>query len=499
MKAIILAAGIGSRLRPMTNKKPKTLVEVNRKPMLKYIIDSLMENHIIEIVVCTGFESREIINFCKTEYPLLNFTFVENHEFETTNNLYTLYLAREHLNEDVILMNADIVYESSIIGDALSHKDSVICVDNDRYLEESMKVTVRTDGTIRNISKLIDENESYGCSIDIYKFNADDVKTLADNLIEVIERKNHRNEWTETLLDTLMNSVKMRVYPMNINGRKWYEIDNYEDLLEAETLFNPLLEDLPSKSTYILDLDGTLSLGDMLIEGARDFIKQLTVKNKNIYIMTNNSSKTPDYYMDKLINLGLSDNINVISSLDLAIQFFREKNLTRIYWVANKEVDAYLASVGLIYDDKSPQGLLLTYDTDITYNKLLKLTELVHRGLPYYATHTDVVCPTELGYSIPDIGTFIELIRLTSGFVPQKTFGKPGLQGIQYVANKDNIKMSEMVMIGDRLYTDILMTKNTDITSVLVLSGETTRDMYEESEIEADIIMKSIYQLKDFI
>src|SRR5699024_7963275 len=112
--------------------------------------------------------------------------------------------------------------------------------------------------TIRNISKQIDENESYGCSIDIYKFNATDVDTLLHNLVEVIERKNYHNEWTESLLNTLMNSEKMNVYPMNINGRKWCEIDNYEDLLSTDTLFNILLKSLFDKSTYMLDLCGNL-------------------------------------------------------------------------------------------------------------------------------------------------------------------------------------------------------------------------------------------------
>ncbi|EMA6341842.1 HAD-IIA family hydrolase [Bacillus cytotoxicus] len=499
MRAIILAAGIGSRLRPMTNDKPKTLVEVNGSPMLKYIVDALVKNEVYDIVVCTGFYSRDIVNFCKKRYPDVHFEFVYNEEYETTNNLYTLYLAREYLIGDCILMNADIVFDANIITKLTSFAHSAICVDKDRFLEESMKVTVREDGTIKNISKQIQQSDSYGCSIDIYKFLSKDISVVKDNLIEVIEVKKHKNEWTETLLDTLMNSKNINVLPLNIDNACWYEIDNYKDLSVAEKLFNKNIIKLNKKKVFVLDLDGTLYLGNQLIPGSKEFIKQLFQQKKKIYVMTNNSSRTPKYYQKKLMDMEIEGEIEVISSLDLAINFFKKKKLQRIYWMANVEVDKYMEENGFIYDENTPQGLLLTYDTEINYKKILTFIKLINKGVPYYATHTDMVCPTELGYDIPDIGSYIELIKLTTGYRPQKIFGKPNLYGIQHIINQENVEMKDIVLIGDRLYTDIKLTDNTDITSILVLSGETSRYMYEESSIKADIIVDSVKELCSYI
>lgn len=499
MKAIILAAGIGSRLRPMTNYKPKTLVEVNGKPMLKYIVDSLVNNDVEEIIVCTGFESRKIVNFCKTEYPYVDFTFVDNKDFETTNNLYSLYLAREHLTGDFILMNADLVFDSDIIAKLISTPTGSICVDKDRYLEESMKVTVTESGLINRISKQVPAEDSYGCSIDIYKLLNDQAELLRERLIEVIEVKNHRNEWTETLLDTLMSSGALDLYPMDIGTCKWFEIDNYDDLLEAEILFNSFIPDFPSKLVYVLDMDGTLYLGNELIQGTREFIETLTSRSKKIFVMTNNSSRPPFYYKDKLEKLGLTADIEIISSLDLALNYFSKKNLRKLYWVANPQVDQYIRDMGFVFDDQNPQGLLVTYDTDISYIKLLNLTKFISKGIPYYATHTDMVCPTEWGYDIPDIGTYIELIRMTTQVSPQMTFGKPSLIGIQNILKKEKVALSDVVIVGDRLYTDIKLAEGTDITSVLVLSGETSRDMVEESSIKPDIIVRKIDDLIQYI
>lgn len=499
MRAIILAAGIGSRLRPMTDDKPKTLVEVNGKPMLKYIIDSLQENGINDIVVCTGFKSKMIVNFCKSEYPNIEFKFVNNKDYELTNNLYTLYLANEFLNEQCLIMNADIVFDSVIIEKLVSTPSSRICIDTEQYIEESMKVVVRQDGTIKNISKKILEKDSFGCSIDIYKFLLDDVVILREKLIEVIEIDNHINEWTESLLDLLMSEKKILVRPLNIRGAKWYEIDNYDDLFEAEKLFNPYLKQLSDKKTFILDMDGTIFLGNSLIEGSKEFINGLIREGKKIYIMTNNSSKVPSYYQNKINNVGINSEIEVISSLDLAIKYFHDKGVKRLYWIANSEVDIYLKENGFEYDDNCPQALLLTYDTEVNYRKLKQIVSLLNIGIPYYATHTDLVCPTELGYNIPDIGTYIELIDTTTGCRPQKTFGKPHLSGVKYIIDKDGVEMDDIVIIGDRLYTDIQLAAETDMTSILVLSGETNREIYEESLIKADIVVNSIKDLISFI
>jgi len=119
-------------------------------------------------------------------------------------------------------------------------------------------------------------------------------------------------------------------------------------------------------------------------------------------------------------------------------------------------------------------------------------------GVPYYVTHGDFVCPTENG-PIPDIGTFIKMIETTTGMLPNKMFGKPDKSFIDHILQKYGLTYKDTIVIGDRLYTDIELAKNSSITSILVLIGETKREDYEESEIRSDIVISNLFDLTKYI
>jgi len=258
---------------------------------------------------------------------------------------------------------------------------------------------------------------------------------------------------------------------------------------------------LQSKNIFIFDMDGTISLGGRLFPKSNELFRLLIQKCKQVYIMTNNSSRTTPAYVQKLTAMGLNMNgVGILSSLDLAIDFLREKSFGKVCWIANDEVSDYLLAQGFAYDDAKPDCLLLTYDTQINYDKLLKATELLNRGIPYYATHIDVVCPTDLGYGVPDIGTYIETLRMTTGRTPAATFGKPAHYAIDAICRQNNgVDLSEIVFIGDRLYTDIQFAVNAGIASVLTLSGETNMAMYEKSDVKADIVVEDIDNLFEML
>ncbi|HPN54302.1 MAG TPA: HAD-IIA family hydrolase [Candidatus Moranbacteria bacterium] len=498
MKAIILAAGVGSRLRPMTDKKPKTLIKVNGKPMLGYIIDSLTENGVREIVICTGYKSSQIVNFCENNYPSINFSFVENKEFEETNNMYSLFLAKKHLKGNVILMNADLVFDAGIIGGLVKQKRTVVAVDKGRYLEESMKVIVK-NGIIKSISKKIIEKEAYGCSIDIYKIDKKDTNTLILEMNRIININRDRNQWTEVMLDNLFSSGKIVANPFNIGKNRWYEIDNYEDLGAAEVLFNEKIEELKNKKIFFIDRDGTLTIENETISGALDFINVLKKKNRKFFVATNNSSRTPKEHLARFnkIGLGLKE-CNILVSSASAVAFLKQKKIKKVFWVANKNVSKYFSEEGLKYEEKNPEAILLTYDDEINYQKIQKLTNFVRKGIPYYATHMDVVCPAKDGV-IPDIGTFIKIVEMTTGILPNKFFGKPDKSFIDPILKKYGFTYRDAVIIGDRLYTDMKLAENSPITSVLVLTGETKREDCEFAENKIDIIISNLICLRKFI
>ena len=108
MKAIILAAGIGSRLRPLTNNIPKCLVEVNNKSIIEYQIDAYLEAKVEEIIIITGYLSKHLVEFIQKKYKSENIKFIENKNYNDTNNMYSLYLAKDYLlDKNFILSNAD--------------------------------------------------------------------------------------------------------------------------------------------------------------------------------------------------------------------------------------------------------------------------------------------------------------------------------------------------------------------------------------------------------
>lgn len=136
----------------------------------------------------------------------------------------------------------------------------------------------------------------------------------------------------------------------------------------------------------------------------------------------------------------------------------------------------------------------MTYDTELTYRKIETVTRLIHQGIPYFATHADLVCPTEAG-DIPDIGLIINMLEVTTNVKPLKIFGKPSPDFIDYTLRKHHLQRSDAVIIGDRLYTDIFLANTAGIMSILVLTGETTRDTYSDSEINADIVVDNLSKL----
>lgn len=260
-----------------------------------------------------------------------------------------------------------------------------------------------------------------------------------------------------------------------------------------------LLKKIRKKKIFFVDADGTLILGKKVIDGGNSFLDKLKNKNLFFYILTNNSSKTPNQHLKKLKKLGLNIEINnIVVSIESVIYFLFSKNIKNIFWVANKKVSEFLKNKGFVYDEKNPQALLLTYDNEINYEKIRKLVCLVRKGIPYYATHADLVCPTHMG-NIPDIGTFIKLIKMTMGVVPKKVFGKPKKSLVRFILKKHGLSYEDSVIVGDRLYTDIKLAENSDITSVLVLSGETKRSDYEYSKIRSNIVIPKISSLIDYL
>jgi len=235
MKAVILAAGIGTRLKPITNNFPKCLVKVLNKPILQYQIESYLYAGIKDIIIVTGYLSDKIEVFVQKKYfGIANIKIVYNKNFKTTNNMYSLYLTQFLLNECFMVSNADVVIPLDMIKYIVtSEYENCIAVQKNNYNNESMKIKVDRN-VIRTISKTINRENSYGTSIDIYCIGNTGKNKLFKIINEIIEIKKDKNLWTEVAINMLLSQINF--YPLDIKDRYWYEIDNFEDLKKAEEI-----------------------------------------------------------------------------------------------------------------------------------------------------------------------------------------------------------------------------------------------------------------------
>lgn len=233
MKAVILAAGLGSRLRPITNEVPKCMVPVNGIRIIDKQIDNLVKNGVKDIYVVSGYKAEVLDSHLHEKYPFI--TVIPNDRYAETNNMYSLFLAEKQVkDEEFLLMNSDVYYDANIISGMLEGLNcSKIACDQSQYLEESMKITL-CGGKINHISKKIAESDHYAVSIDVYRISAEDGRVLFAEVEDTILNRKDENSWTEVALDKVFD--KTNFSPYIIAGR-WFEIDNHEDLAKAEKIF----------------------------------------------------------------------------------------------------------------------------------------------------------------------------------------------------------------------------------------------------------------------
>jgi choline kinase len=235
---IILAAGIGSRLRPLTDLLPKCLVTVNGEAILERILKQIHAVTDVEknIFIVTGYKSEVLVGFVdRLGIPV---TYVPNTDFETTNNMYSLNLALKQadLEADLVIVNADCFYDQQIVSDMLYAKGNFIAVDKGVFSAESMKVKTDADGRIIAMAKALTESPGTYVSMDIYCLTKEFKQALLQTTEEVINGGD-LNSWTEVALDLLSRGDHC-LYPMDFTGKNWMEIDDHADLKKAEEIFS---------------------------------------------------------------------------------------------------------------------------------------------------------------------------------------------------------------------------------------------------------------------
>ena len=249
------------------------------------------------------------------------------------------------------------------------------------------------------------------------------------------------------------------------------------------------------KTCFVLDMDGTVYLGNKPIPGAVDFIIRHW-QDVDFFFLSNNTSKGPDTYVEKLNGMGIqATHGNFLFPTTPLVAHLRKERISRAYLVANRDYTASIAQAmpELILTAENAQVVILAYDTELTYEKLATSCLLLQRPeVVFLATHPDMVCPDPAG-PLPDVGSFIALYQKATGRVPEYIFGKPDPQLLAPLL--PHYAKEEMVMVGDRLSTDKKLAENAGIDFVLVLSGEAVRDDLRKEVLQPWRVVEDLGQL----
>ena len=239
MKAIVLCAGKGGRLRPLTENTPKCLLEIGPKTILERILESLVRAGIRETLLVVGFRQDRVRELARNK-GIGGLDFIVNERFESTNTAHSLHLALGRMDSDFMLINGDVLFDGSILRDLVRHpQPNCVVVDRRiRLAAEEVKVQA-LDGSVLKIGKDLKPEESLGEAIGINKFSRAVIPALSA-VFKDLERNGEFHHYFEVGIDRLCrDSVR---FGMLLTDKAWVEIDTPEDLDYAVREIQPKLD-----------------------------------------------------------------------------------------------------------------------------------------------------------------------------------------------------------------------------------------------------------------
>ena len=249
---------------------------------------------------------------------------------------------------------------------------------------------------------------------------------------------------------------------------------------------------------YILDLDGTVYLGDVLIPGADRTVARLRARGARVTFLSNNPARTPAQYAEKLARLGIpAAPDDVVNSMRVLIEELqREAPAARLYVIGERPLLAELQRAGFrtAADPSETDFVILAFDRTFHYGKLLFAHRAASNGARIWATNPDRACPVP-GGDVPDCAAVIGALEGCTGRKVERIVGKPSATMLAAAARRLDLPLSECLLVGDRIETDILMARNAGCPSALVLTGVTKPEMLPHPDIHPDHTLESLAQL----
>lgn len=243
MQAIILAAGKGSRLKHLTSGNTKCMIKVNGVTLIERMLAALDRCALSRVVIVVGYQAEPLIDFIaglKVKTPIV---YVRNEVYDVTNNIYSLALASDYLlREDSLILESDLIFEQAVLDSILGdEREDLALVDRYRpWMDGTVLTLDESDGIKRFVSKKdfdFDKTEHYFKTVNIYKFSADFSRRRYVPYLKAYIQSNGPNEYYEQVLRLITTLDEPIIQAKRLQGEKWYEIDDEQDLDIAESIF----------------------------------------------------------------------------------------------------------------------------------------------------------------------------------------------------------------------------------------------------------------------
>ena len=243
-------------------------------------------------------------------------------------------------------------------------------------------------------------------------------------------------------------------------------------------------------------MDGTFYLGEQIIDGSLEFINKVIETGRKFLFFTNNSSKTPELYIQRLEKMGCKISRNgIMTSGDVTIRYLNTHYKGKSVYLMGTEVlkNSFRENGIILVEESQPDVVVAAFDIELTYQKLEHACTYIRNGAVFLATHLDINCPTETGF-IPDCGSFCSAISLSTGKQPQY-LGKPFAETLDTILSIEGFRKEEVAFVGDRLYTDVAAGVQNGAKGILVLSGETQPADLSVSAIKPDGVFLNLREM----
>ncbi|MDY5122290.1 MAG: aminotransferase class I/II-fold pyridoxal phosphate-dependent enzyme [Treponema sp.] len=244
MQALMLAAGMGKRLGKYTENATKCMVPVNGKALIDYAIEALIEAGIKKFTLVVGYKRDVLKDYLKGKYPEITIEYIDNNVFDTTNNIYSLYMAKDVLaQDDTILLESDLIYDKKIIQELIDNPEKNLCVVSpfESWMDGTVTVLDESKGIQGILGKADfnwDNKSNYYKTVNIYKFSKEFAKDFYMPFLKAYQSAYGKNEYYETVLKVISFLDKSTLKAHVVDGSRWYEIDDPADLAIASTRFS---------------------------------------------------------------------------------------------------------------------------------------------------------------------------------------------------------------------------------------------------------------------